>query len=364
MITLIKSAAGIFKFNIAFLGFTISLLTLLKMILILTMIILFIYMSYIEYGFVFKEINENNYLSGGFIKPSTKRTLLLIGSGLAGLANMYGNWLSIRDEHDLKNTVNKEKEMIAAEWEKIRLEKAQLKIDLDNETTKFIANSLNIENKFNVIENHMKERDSIMFKILELSEKIRNGGLSDKEKKEFINIIETLKSKISYKEQELTQLKNKLDKDIKEFKTNIENTPEAPPIGDDTSSSSTPDVSAGDGNTPRAIRSPLDNLEKNLIDFITDIRDNWYSNLNKLQQLCFSLLVLNGVIFACVVNICLSLFGEYLINRFSLETRYPKLSKLIQLRKTFQNYYLKINLLLIIIIVLSEMLFSIAVISL
>jgi hypothetical protein len=123
-------------------------------------------------------------------------------------------------------------------------------------------------------------------------------------------------------------------------------------------------VNEDKGNDSPVIRSPLDSLERNFIDFIKDIRDNWYNNLNKLQQLCFNLLLLNGIIFACVVNICLSLFGEYLIKRFLLESRFPKLSKLILLRRKFQNYYLKFNLLVIILIVLTEMLFSIAVISL
>ena len=304
------------------------------------------------------------------MKLYTKIKLILIGGGLAGISYVFGNWLAIRDEHSLRlsHDIKKDKEKIAAEGEKIILEKAQLKTDQDKETTKFLANSLNIENNLKSIEKNMTERETIKSAVgfLELSDKINASGgeLSEKEKEEFLSNAsgDYFKKREYFKEEELSQLKNKLDTDIKEFNTGF--AVEKTDTTEEVSSNSTSVSDGNSVNTPPVIRSPLENLEKNLIDIITDIRDNWYSNLNKLQQLCFSLLVLNGVIFACVVNICLSLFGEYLINRFSLETRYPKLSKLIQLRKTFQNFYLKINLLLIIIIVLSEILFSIAVISL
>lgn len=83
-----------------------------------------------------------------------------------------------------------------------------------------------------------------------------------------------------------------------------------------------------------------------------------------IKDLCLSLLILNGVIFSCIITIIFSFFGEFLIKRFSLETRFPKIAKIISLRKKFQSYYLKVNIMIILIIASSQILFSIWVLSL
>lgn len=199
----------------------------------------------------------------------------------------------------------------------------------------------------------IEERDSYVSNILEWVNKINNENLSKKEKEEFLSEIEKYQQKVKYKELVIENLKIKIDKEVKEFNIKVEK-----------SETIVEDEVSIDNNGNTTIRSPLE--DKNLMDFLREIRNNWYNNLNSLQQICFSLLILNSVIFVCIINICFSLFGEYLylIKRFLLESRYPKLSKLLLLRKTFQNYYLKINLLLIILIIIGEMLFSIAVITL
>lgn len=97
---------------------------------------------------------------------------------------------------------------------------------------------------------------------------------------------------------------------------------------------------------------------------IKDTMNNWYSNLSTIQQICFTLIISKGLIFSALVNIILVYFGDYLINRFSLETRYPKLHFLIQLRKKFNRYYLISNTLIIIYVILIEVAFCVAIISL
>ena len=52
--------------------------------------------------------------------------------------------------------------------------------------------------------------------------------------------------------------------------------------------------------------------------------------------------VLNGLALNYVFNIILVLYGDYLIKRFDLENKYPKLAKFIQLRRKLQNFYLKV----------------------
>jgi hypothetical protein len=58
-------------------------------------------------------------------------------------------------------------------------------------------------------------------------------------------------------------------------------------------------------------------------------------------------------IFTCIISIFFALSGNYLIDKFSLEQKLPKLSKIIQLRVKFQHYYVIINSVFIILALFS-----------
>lgn len=75
---------------------------------------------------------------------------------------------------------------------------------------------------------------------------------------------------------------------------------------------------------------------------------------NGLGQLCITLLIGNYVVLSAVFSIIAILYGEYLINRYNLETRYPKLAAIIKLRKKFQKYYLIFSISSIIITVSTQ----------
>ena len=65
------------------------------------------------------------------------------------------------------------------------------------------------------------------------------------------------------------------------------------------------------------------------------------ASLTQVELLAFGGLLLNTLILNYTLNIILILYGEYLINRFDLENKYPKLAKFIQIRRKLQSYYLK-----------------------
>ena len=69
--------------------------------------------------------------------------------------------------------------------------------------------------------------------------------------------------------------------------------------------------------------------------------------LGCLTNLLGFIMILGGM-----VTITLVLFGEYLINYFKLDQRYPKLVKYIKLRQTFNKYYLIINIIIIYLILI------------
>jgi hypothetical protein len=61
-------------------------------------------------------------------------------------------------------------------------------------------------------------------------------------------------------------------------------------------------------------------------------------------ELCLIINITSCVfIFTCIISILFALSGNYLIDKFSLEQKLPKLSKIIQLRVKFQHYYIFIN---------------------
>jgi hypothetical protein len=72
-----------------------------------------------------------------------------------------------------------------------------------------------------------------------------------------------------------------------------------------------------------------------------------YENLTNDQLGGIGLILFSQVIIASAISIVFIFFGEYLIQRYDLENKYPKLAKIIQLRRKFQKYYLILNILYI-----------------
>jgi hypothetical protein len=105
----------------------------------------------------------------------------------------------------------------------------------------------------------------------------------------------------------------------------------------------------------------LDDCKKNKL-----ISDNFSDALNSLttEQLgALSNLLFSQIILASVISIVFIFFGDYLITRFNLETKYPRLAKIIGLRKKFQKYYLIVNITWIVICILPQIYADIIILS-
>jgi hypothetical protein len=79
----------------------------------------------------------------------------------------------------------------------------------------------------------------------------------------------------------------------------------------------------------------------------------YLASLSSIETCLLINITTSMFILTCIISIFYSIFGNYLITKFSLEERLPKLSKIIKLRVTFQKYYIIINSVFIIIAVLS-----------
>jgi hypothetical protein len=89
-----------------------------------------------------------------------------------------------------------------------------------------------------------------------------------------------------------------------------------------------------------------------IFNLITDYKE--YLATLSIIEICLIINITSCMfIFTCIITILFSISGNYLINKFSLEQKLPKLSKIIQLRVKFQNYYIFINSIFIIIAIIS-----------
>ena len=95
----------------------------------------------------------------------------------------------------------------------------------------------------------------------------------------------------------------------------------------------------------------LSNIQENnilgpLYDFI-DSYQKMLSTLSTEQLGCLS----NGIgfilVFSAFTSIVTILFGEYIINKLQLETKYPKLARFIQIRQKINKYFIIYNIIFI-----------------
>ena len=93
----------------------------------------------------------------------------------------------------------------------------------------------------------------------------------------------------------------------------------------------------------KELKSEIDDKISKSSFVLTDFDfKKFIGSLNQEELLALSGLLLNSLVLNYSLSIILILYGEYLIKRFNLEDRYPRLAKFIKLRRTLQNYYLKI----------------------
>lgn len=89
--------------------------------------------------------------------------------------------------------------------------------------------------------------------------------------------------------------------------------------------------------------------------FNFDFTMEWFESLRGIQKLAVGLILGKSVIFSALISIIFIFYGNILIEKYDLENKYPRLSKIIKLRQKYQKYYFKLSCFLIFIIVISEL---------
>lgn len=81
----------------------------------------------------------------------------------------------------------------------------------------------------------------------------------------------------------------------------------------------------------------------NFTNIFNGVIEKWYDLLNSLsfdQMAIFANTLVAFLVLLCLFNIILIIYGEFLIEYFKLEERFPKLAKLIQLRRKLRRFYM------------------------
>lgn len=87
---------------------------------------------------------------------------------------------------------------------------------------------------------------------------------------------------------------------------------------------------------------------------IKDFVESWQGMLSSMpvEQLGFHLLSALFILL-CLITIIIIVYSEFLLNYLKIEEKYPRLGEFIKIRKAFQQYYLFINFMFILITLFS-----------
>lgn len=86
--------------------------------------------------------------------------------------------------------------------------------------------------------------------------------------------------------------------------------------------------------------------------------------MNGISKLAVSILFSSSIILWSLFGIFLNFYGNYLLEIFKLEERYPKLAIFIKYRKTLSKYYIISNFLVITSLCLINIILGLSMLSL
>jgi hypothetical protein len=109
-----------------------------------------------------------------------------------------------------------------------------------------------------------------------------------------------------------------------------------------------------------ALQNLIDNLKSNKNNFrmddifeqFTENFKNYLSTLNVEQTFALLHILFFFSMILLVYNIAIIFYSDLIIKYFSLETKYPKFARFIEIRRKFQRYYMTWNLIILLLILI------------
>lgn len=336
-----------------------SVLTLIKLVFIFIFIIIFLYLLYIEHYedpriCLFSNNVEDNYLKAGFVTEVKKVGSIIVGT-LALFSSVATLHTYVKD-----NSLRVREQNVEVKESNLNQAMKKLQEDFDKQDfNEKIANKPYLDKtiKANDVmqEGYSKQKElNEALKLLEEMNKDKDSpSISQYQKQIFLKKIERQEELVAQKKSELITVTDELKKIqidwAKSVEKNIDN------------------INMKDGNKELAKESS-EGIDKGTsgsgsVPILSPDEDEILKvPLSLIQNIFIGLLFLNSIIFSCIVSIIFSLFGDYLMDKYDLNNRLPRFAKFLSLRRKFQSYYLKLNIILIIVLVIIQIIVCFSVI--
>ena len=316
-----------------------SFLFCLKVVFFILFIILNICLIYTEY----LDIKyKNKHYPDSHMKSGMTPELQRIAKQVIMTVGLISGFITI------KNEVNQSsREEIAALAAKLNSTLAQAAEDTkkaasQQTSTNFIQkmNITNIQNSFTgLVEN--AETESALMKAIKADraqwEKSGDATLLEKIKRREIELQATLVKK----EREISELQqaiaraNNFSKDISK--------------------------ETDDNKTSALIND--DEVKKSSILGLEEIWSR-FETFDGLTKTACLMILSSSIVLSSLLTIVITIYGDYLLDRFKLEEKYPKLAIFIKIRKKVSKYYILSNIIHILIVCLMNMFYGITILSL
>jgi hypothetical protein len=298
----------------------------------------------------------NKVMQSGFNGKNLKSFLTILGGATAYFSAIITVNNEIKDTKlkNLHNLLEEERNNIKINIEKGKVEHQRLLTSIENnrdelyklygEKTKIIASN----DRLLTIHNNIKDKvTSFERKSLEGDTRLSELGVIDQ--------LIALGAK-NFGE-ELTDFINKFD-----FSSSSQsNSPSSCDSNSASSSEATSSNSVNTNTTSSVLNTDIKEssmLPINFIDLKALLLE--FETLSGIKKIAVAMLLCKSVIFSAVVSIIFVFYGNILLKKYDIKNKYPKLAKIIELRQKFQKYYLNYYIILILLVVITEVSFALA----
>jgi hypothetical protein len=267
------------------------------------------------------KVNKREYLQAGLGGRDPKKLLYIVGGVLANISAIIAIKIEAIEQHigNFNNQVQNLNSTIADRTENLKSINQELKaqqqeyIRIHGIEIQHTAHYLRLEDCKNRISSEI--------------DRFNSKASSEAPLSELFCICESLKRNIS-----------KYGDEIKTFEKEV--------------ATSSADQLVNVDKSDRDSIDGLDIHKSSIINF--DFSIEWFQSLLGIQQLAVGIILGKSVILSALVSIVLIFYGENLLNKYDIANKYPKIAKIIALRRKYQKYYFNYNCLLILIIIINE----------
>ena len=329
---------------ISFLGF-------LKILFLIIFILLNIGLLYSESLDAKHKNKDISHMKSG-ISPELKKLATYFISGVT----IYASYIAIKNEH--KDTAKEAKLLEQKEAElKEFTEKALL--EAKRATNARIAN--NFSNKLHIdgIHRSLVRVNTIKGEEIELQKALKETHVQWEKSgdKKHQDIIEVLKVKIEALNLEWERAQSELTQDVVrgvKYSAEISNETDEEKIlamlNEDIKKSSILDID-------------LEELWTKWKNLDLELLWNTFISFNGITKLACSMIFSSYFILWCILSVVINLYGDYLLDRFKLEEKYPRLALFILYRKKVSKYYILSNIIYIILTCIMNIIFGLSILS-